>query len=215
VVGDRHVRPTSARLERARAAGFRPYGPALRLGLVLWATSLFARQQRLPSVIVPWDRKEPEHIDPEALLELVSDMMMLALGLGLAIVLLTIAAAGLGGGGIGPRRRAALRALNASPTRASILLIIGLAGAVVLASLGAWFGVLAGAARAPDATGSSLSALWTTWAVNLPWSIGSIFVALGSVELVFAVRRWIRSLGQTPDQRREELREQVAGRGRG
>ena len=125
-------------------------------------------------------------------------------------------------GGLGPIRRGEARRLGAAAVGAPAIAFVVLAGLVALVGLAALDGVVAGAARAPDASMAGLGELYRVWAARTAATVGVAALVAGLIELALERRRHWRSLHQSVEQGAASYRsagarpgERAAGLGRG
>ncbi len=126
-----------------------------------------------------------------------------ALGLvvGLAVLSATVATGGWGPLDLRERRRFGAVVLRPWPP---VALVLGLS--VLVATVVVHTGVLAGAARAVDASQKGLSVLWWSWIPRVLWGTGCILIVAGAIELALLRRRRWLVLHQSPREARQEQR---------
>lgn len=107
-------------------------------------------------------------------------------------------------GSLGPIDRDALQGLHVAPRGTAWVLPIFGGVAALFALYLVLVPLLAGAARAPDASRLGLSLLWSTWARRIATATGGVLLVAGLVELVVERERWIRALYQSVDEARRE-----------
>ncbi|MCX4241310.1 hypothetical protein [Paraliomyxa miuraensis] len=199
---DRTLAPGPARWRRAWAAGLRPRAQWLwpaAAGLLL-AAGLDGVHEAGPSSLGLDVR--PGAIAPTAWLEAAAGWLAGCLGLaGLLVVLVTALARRLGWVSTVARRR-----LGATPRRPSSIARLLLVGVVGVGLVLALAGVVAGSARAIDASEASLGALWLGWARRGTVTVALVLLGGAVVELWLDRRERAASLRQTPQQRRDEAR---------
>lgn len=199
---ERTVAPSAARQRRAWRAGRRPRSrwllSAAACGLL--AAGLSAGVEAGPGV-------SPGAVMPARWLHEVAVWLALGWLLGLALAL----GVGLSTGQVGPVAGGRER-LDAPAPRPPVLL-----GLLIVLGLGLGLGaelvgVVAGAARAVDASEAGLVALWRGWAAQGLAVLGLGLGLAGLFELVLERRAHRFSLWQTPQQARDEAR--ASGRAR-
>lgn len=189
---ERTVPPSALRIRRAKAAGWRPRGALVGRGCVLLGVAW-----GLDSGLAAAHRWRPGPIDDlgqvMGLLQAGLEASVWVLGGGIVAILL--------GGvwhGWAPRREDAIRSLAPVPTgrswpRRAVWTVGALASVLVLGR-----GVLAGAARAPQASAHALLQMWEIWFVRSLAVAGLVCLGWGAVEAGLAYRRFLRSLYQRP-----------------
>ncbi len=209
------IAPDSRRLAQAHAAGLRPGSRWLRvaahgLALVLlapWLTSGLLGQTRAlwRAVFVlgtpSWELALTASARALALLG--AGVLGAAVVAELAVAIVTRA--------LGPRASArGLRRLGRVGSwrrRYGALHLIGLLLLGVLAMMAVGTGLVAGAARAVDASPRGLELLWSTWWSRALVTCAGLLAVLGALERrLGAHARW-RALHQTYEERRRELQE--------
>lgn len=111
-------------------------------------------------------------------------------------------------GPVQPRAKAQLRAsaVKSGAVPLVLLSVIAMVGIVVAIQ-----GVLAGAARAVDASPGGISQLWVSWPQRV-WAASVVVLGMvGWVELVSSRRRVAASLAQTRQQVRDDLKARSGG----
>lgn len=214
MAGDRTLAPSRARLALAHAAGLRGSSRWLALGLAsLFGAALVGSWRA--DVGTLGESWKTALMQPETLgdalsswsaVALRSGVALLAASVGLSIVLTVVSGAW---GSIDPRARARLGLGRTTggglPRAALVLALVFLLGFVSL-------GVIAGSARAIDATPSSLAMFWRVWTVRLLVWVGAGCVVAGLVDLVVQGRvRWL-ALHQSVQEARDEARERGSRR---
>ena len=201
---NRTIAPSPARQRRAWRAGLRPRTawllPAAGFGLLGLALG-----GQIDGLTLQWG---PGAITPDAWLSRVGAWLVTGWSIA-AVVVLVLALVTRRLGGISSRDR---QRLQASPARPDFWLRAVLVLAL-LAGLGvACLGVLAGAARAVDASEASLVALWSGWAVRLSMVVALGLAATAVVDLLVDRRDRLMRLFQSRQQRRDDAR--AGGRAR-
>jgi hypothetical protein len=197
---DRTIAPGPSRWQRAWQAGLRPWSawvwPATALGLVALVLGDAA------SRTAPWLDPSPGLVAPSAWLgALVEPLVALLVVAGLGVIGLAVLMRQLGGVSALAQRR-----LGAPPGRPAVLARLGLCLAVGAGVVLALDGVLAGAARAVDASEAGIFALWRGWAERAGAAL-SLGLGLGAVvELWLDRRERGARLWQSSQQLRDEAR---------
>lgn len=205
---DRTILPSATRLRQGWRAGVRPSARWLTVAASVAAVGLVLGA-------IPWGqlsgfgaRWKAAVADPSrAPLVLVE-----ALGFSASVALSLVAAASLAmvvttawTRGLGPIDTRAQAGLQVGPRRGRTLLL-GLAsvGGLLLAlSLSS---VMAGAARAVDATPASLALLWSTWAGRTWTAVVAVLTAIGVAEWALSSSQVRGMLARSPAQVREDAR---------
>ncbi|MEM9461814.1 MAG: hypothetical protein AAGF11_47085 [Myxococcota bacterium] len=197
---DRPIAPSPSRWRRAWQAGLRPktrwLWPAVACGVLAAGLDRGSRQGSWGLDV------RPGSLTPDAWLEQGAGLLGVGWGLAGALVLALAWLTGrLGGISGGARRR-----LRAAPSSSMGLRALGFAVASGLGITLALRGVLAGAARAVDASEAGLVALWTSWAGQglVVVALGLGLVALGELVLDRSDRR--ERLAQSRQQARDDAR---------
>lgn len=209
--GDRTLAPSPSRWRRAWRAGLRPSAAWLWPAAGFGALALVLDGLREASADASADAGvgspgidvRPGAVTPGAWLELVVEW--LAVGLLVAGALaVTVALLSRRLGLVSPLER---RRLGAAEDRPGVLVRLVLVAVVITGLALGLQGVLAGAARAVDASEAGLAALWLGWAARGAGALG-LGLGLGAgVELWLDRRERRQRLRQSPQQLLDELRE--------
>jgi hypothetical protein len=198
---DRTIAPGPSRWHRAWQAGLRPWSPWLLPAAACGLLAL-AVDGSGASTAAAWLDPRPGAVAPAAWLgSLVERLVMLLAATGVAVVGLAVLSRRLGVVSTLEQRR-----LRAAPARPAVLARLLLCVCVGMGVVLALEGVLAGAARAVDASESGLHALWLGWAGRAGAAL-SLGLGLGAaVELWLDHRDRGARLWQSPEQARDEVR---------
>lgn len=213
--GDRTLAPSPTRWRRAWRAGLRPSAtwlwPAAGFGAL--ALALDGLRDALGDGLAdasadagvgsPGIDVRPGAVTPDAWLELAVGWLAAGLwvagALAVAVALLSRRL-----GLVSPLER---RRLGAAEDRPGVLVRLVLVAVVITGLALGLQGVLAGAARAVDASEAGLAALWLGWAARAAGALG-LGLGLGAgVELWLDRRERRQRLRQSPQQLLDELRE--------
>jgi len=197
---DRTLAPSSARWSRAWRAGMRPWSawlwPAVACGLLALALDQWVDSGEL------WLDPTPGAVTPAAWLESIATALGTILALaGLAAFALSLLTARLGW-----ISTSELHRLQPAPTSPAVLVRLLLCAALALGVVLALAGVLAGSARAVDASETGLAALWLGWASRAFTALAAGLGLAAVIELLLDRRERDRQLWQTPQQAVDEAR---------
>lgn len=197
---DRTLAPSASRWSRAWQAGLRPWSgwllPAAACGLLVLAID------HLREAEAPWLDVTPGTLAPAQWLGTLADRLGLVLvAAGVVVFVLALLSQRLGW--IATFEQGRLQPAPAHPAVvARLVLTLVLAGGVVLALTG----VLAGAARAVDASETGLAGLWLGWAERAATVLAAAMGLAAVVELVLDRRDRDARLWQTPEQALDDAR---------
>ncbi|MEM7151750.1 MAG: hypothetical protein AAF799_02865 [Myxococcota bacterium] len=201
---DRTIAPSPGRQRRAWRAGLRPRSawllPAVGFGLLA-----FALRGQVEALLRWWG---PGAITPEAWLASASAWLVAGWSVA-AVVVVLVAVVTRRLGGISDRDRQRLRA---GPARPDVWLRMALRLGLLVGLGMACLGVLAGAARAVDASEAGVFALWSGWAVRASMVIAAGLAAAAVIDLLIDRRDRLLRLFQSRQQRRDDAR--AGGRAR-
>lgn len=204
---DRTLAPSPQRRDRAWQAGLRPWSGWLGSAVACGALALLL--DRLREGGEPWLVLDPRPgaVAPGALVDaLVTSLAGVLAVAGLAMVGLALVSRRLGWISALEQQR-----LLPAPARPAVLGRLVLCMVVALGLVLALTGVLAGSARAVDASEAGLAALWLAWAERA-CTVLAVGLGLGAgAELLLDRRDREQRLWQTPQAARDEARA-VGGR---
>ncbi|MCA9690004.1 MAG: hypothetical protein KC636_10380 [Myxococcales bacterium] len=120
-----------------------------------------------------------------------------------AELLVAIVTGRLGGGGPSDRMASAARRFRRGGGLAQLTLLVP----ALLVALAAARGVMAGGARAVDASLEGLGLLWSLWMIRTLGTLGAILLIVGFFELLRARARLTRALHLTSEEARALARE--------
>jgi len=199
---ERTLAPGPQRWQRAWQAGLRPWAgwlwPAVACGLLALAID------RLREGGEPWVALElgPGSVAPDAFVDTLVAWLVGVLGVaGLGVVGLALISQRLGWVSALEQQQ-----LLPAPARPAVLVRLVLGLAVGTGLVLALAGVLAGAARAVDASEAGLAALWLGWAERACMVLAGGLGLGAVVELLLDRRDRDARLWQTPQAAREEAR---------
>lgn len=186
---DGSIAPDPRRLARAQRAGLRPGSPWLMPGALCLALAAGLRWYG-PAVMETWRAAWSGGLAGGAAIgELVITLMIAAAVVSVLVAVLTGTL-----GWIDTRAREGLAVGSLrSEARGALALVVPVLVVVLLA------GVIAGAARAVDASEAGLSALWWAWSQRLLVGVGGLLLVAGVVDRALGRRRLWRALHRSVD----------------
>lgn len=209
MAGDRSITPSPARVRQAWRAGLRVRSYWMRTGLCLLATAAVIASRALqPSqeLAALWRAALVQGSLPAGVLEAT---VFAAAQIGLlswAVVVLVGVAYALAAGQLGPRDRSALARLRPARIGAPLATFAGLT-MVGLVMLGVQLHeVLAGSARAADASHHGVQGLFVAWLQRGLVAAGLVSMVLGIAESMLERRRRDLSLWRSVGQAREDAK---------
>ncbi len=213
MAAERSIVPSPARLREGWRAGLRARSQWIRTGLCLLclaALSSGARGGPSADLVELWREALVRGTLEGSVLEHTLLAATRTALLVCALITLAIVGGGLLTGQLGTRDPRILARLAPAKLRTPLLAFVGLMllGLCVVGS--ELSRVVAGAARATDASAEGLGALFSTWVVHVLVVVGVTTLGLGLAELFVARRHRNRSLWRSVAQAREDAKGQGA-----
>lgn len=189
---DGSIAPDPRRLARAQRAGLRPGSPWLTPAVMCLALAAGLRWGG-PAVLVRWRAVWAQGVaGVDGVGALVVPVMI-----GAAVIAVAVAALAGSLGWVDARAREGLAVGELrSAGRGALALLVPVLVVLVLA------GVVAGAARAVDASEAGLAGLWWAWAQRLLVGVGGLLLVAGVVDRALGRRRLWRALHRNHDELR-------------
>lgn len=196
------IPPSPGRLRLAHRAGYRPASRWLTTGFCCLALAVLSDTAAIESHIL--------HVYTSQSLAQLSTAITTAIIAIAALGLLVSLATGLMSGQLGwvhreSQRRVRLGRAPDTPPAQSLVAVVATVGLVAIC-----WPVVAGAVRGVDASASGLTSLWKTWCIHTLYTVGSVAILAGIIDL----RAGFHRLWQRLHRSIAELRREYQGRRR-